>query len=358
MSHEHDRKYASFLEGLEIYLRRAPKQREPRKGADLGAVLTWRDQHGGEPLQSNWKTAANDNARSSDEADEEERNYETEMVREITPSIGQIMKDAEKADYRDVPECALIPRQGEALPRRIEPYPIGGDVEHGTYVDAKGNRHKVVVRIGKMRFSDGTQTEKAMVIEGHGQIVEKRIRMRVGAMLGARERLRKEKGASEVWGADNATWVKLLDDKPQPANDVKGGPVRRGKSYTASESRVMLAKAIANTPNMPDVIVYPPGLPHKPERVADMFLAGKKSRCAGGGAANWQEDASAMVSRAEWLKARAAMLKEDVAVLDAVMTARNYGDIGAVVGKSRKAGPRLLKAANDNATAVIKKFIA
>jgi hypothetical protein len=51
------------------------------------------------------------------------------------------------------------------------------------------------------------------------------------------------------------------------------------------------------------------------------------------------------------------MLAEDVAMLDAAMTAKNYGDIGAAVGKGRKAGPRLLRAANDNLAEAIKKYV-
>lgn len=355
----HSRKYAAFLDGLAIYVERAAKPMEPRKGRELDALLAWRDQPSGDPLQSNWKTsAANDNKPMSDETDEEERGYTTEMVREIVPTVGQILKAAKKAEFRDAPAFAMIPRNRAAPARRTEPYPVGGDVEYGKHISKDGREHKVVVRIGKLRFSDGTQTEKAMVREGDGKIVEKRVRVRTMAMLGTRERLRKEKGSSAVWGADNKTWVQMLDGNPQPANDVKSGPVRRGKSYSPTESRAMLAEAIEKTVNMPPVTKCPAGLPYKPDRVADMFLAGKKGRCAGGGAATWQEDATALVSRDEWLKARAEMLKEDVAVLDAAMTAKNYGDIGAVVGKSRKSGPRLLRAANDNAAAAIRKFTA
>src|SRR5690606_5678782 len=126
----------------------------------------------------------------------------------------------------------------------------------------------------------GTQTELALVRDANGQVVEKRVRMPVSAMLGARERVRQEKGGTAVWGATNATWRKWLGN-PQPAQKVGSGPVRRGKSYTPAESRAMLAAAIANTTVMPSVMKCPPGLPHKPDRVADIFLAGKKDKCAG-----------------------------------------------------------------------------
>jgi hypothetical protein len=360
---DHAEKYKSFLEALTVYLNRKPAPRKKRKGMEFDPLLIWRDQPSGEPLASTFKTVANDNVPSSAEADEEEKSYATEMIREIVPGgnnieiDGEIMASVEKAEYRDVPAFALIPRDRVAPARRTEPYPTGGDVEYGTHVDGDGERHRVVTRIGKLRFSNGTQTEKA-TMRVDGKVVEKSIRMPVGAMLGTRERLRKEKGGEQVWGASNKVWIDILDGKPQRPQKIASGPVRRGKSYTAAESRAMLAEAVANTPVVPEVTVCPPGLPHKPERIADAFLAGKKTTCSGGGSMSWQITFGALTQAKEWKKACAEMLAEDVAVLDAALTAQNYGDIGAVVGKSRKAGRRLLKAANDNLAKVIEKYVA
>lgn len=321
----HTTKYASFLDGLKAYMERKPAQPKKRKGRELDALLAWRNQPTGEPVASNWNTAANDNRPTGEDADEEENAYAKEMVREITPSVGQIMK------------------QVNGKP------PIGCDIER--------NKTGQIVRIGKLRFSDGTQTEQAMMRTDTG-VVEQQVRVRAGSMLNTRERLRKEKGGSQVWGASNKVWVKMLDGKPQAAQGIASGLVRRSKPCGKNQSRAALAEAYANTPVLPAVTKCPPGLPYKPERIADAFLAGKKSRCAGGGSASWQDDASALVSVAAWQTARAEMLKSDVAVLDAALTAKNYGDIGAVVGKGRKAGPRLLRAANDNLASVIKRFAA
>lgn len=318
----HTTKYASFLDGLTAYLQRKPARPKKRKGRELDAILAWRNQPTGEPVASNWNTAANDNRAVGVDVDQEEAAYATEMVREISPSVGQIMKQVK-----------------------------------GTEIDIERNKAGQIIRIGKLRFSDGTQTEKVMMRTDSG-VFEKRVRVPAGAMLNTRERLRKEKGGTQVWGAANKVWIKMLDGKPQAAQGIASGPVRRGKSCGKTQSRAALAQAYTNTPVLPAVTKCPPGLPYKPERIADAFLAGKKSRCAGGGSTSWQESASALASVAEWQKARAEMLKSDMAVLDAAMTAQNYGDIGAVVGKGRKAGPRLLRAANDNAAAVIKKYAA
>ncbi|MEO4000327.1 hypothetical protein [Mesorhizobium sp. CAU 1732] len=360
MANAHAEKYSDFLEGLAAYLDRKPALPHRRKGRDLGAILAWHDQPTGEPLQTNWRTAANDNRAHGADVDQEEAQYSTETVREIVPGgnritlRGAITASVKRAEYRDVPMADFGKKKGEHETFR---YPVGGDVEYGTHVDDKGERHKVVVRIGKLRFSDGTQTEMALVRDATGKVVEKRVRMPVGAMLGTKERTRQEKGGAAVWGASNRIWSAMLNS-PQPAKKLKAGPVRRGRSIGRTEAAKMLADAYANTPVLPEIKRCPAGLPYSPPRVADMFLAGKKSTCAGGGAASWQETASALVSATEWRKARAELSDADVAVLDASMTAKNYGDIGAAVGKSRKAGPRLLRGSNDNLAAAIKKFVA
>jgi len=363
MPESHAQKYSTFLEGLTAYMARKPAAPHQRKGRDYSALHAWRDEPSGSPITSQWAVVANDNRAEGPDVDQEEAQYSTDMVREIViggnniTRNGPIMASVDRAEYREVPAFAMIPRDRDAPPRRTERYPVGGDIEYGVHIDEKKRGHKVVSRIGKLRFSDGTQTELAMVRDATGKVVERQVRVPVGGLLGDRERTRQEKGGNPVWGADNTRWREWLGH-PQPARAITSGPVRRGKNYSAAESRAMLAAAIANTHVMPQVTKCPPGLPHQPERVADMFLAGKKSSCSGGGAASWQDDASSLVAADAWKKVRAEMLEEDVAVLDAALTAKNYGDVGAAVGKSRKAGPRLLRAANDNLDRAIKKHAA
>jgi hypothetical protein len=76
----------------------------------------------------------------------------------------------------------------------------------------------------------------------------------------------------------------------------------------------------------------------------------------------WQDMYYGLLGAREWRRAMAELLPTDVKVLDAAMTAKNYGDIGAVVGHTgeygRKAGKRMLRAANDNLAEALKKYVA
>jgi hypothetical protein len=366
----HAEKYKSFLEGLSAYMQRlsSPKPKKQRKGKGMEALLQWRDQPTGSAVQSNWSlTADNDNHLIGE--DSEERSYVKEMVREIEPSVNLILREAAKAKYKDVPSFASF----SGKKARKERYPVAGDVEFGKHYevrDVDGDKveteHAVVTSIGSLRFSDGTQTEKALVRGEAGKIVEQRVNLPVGAILGTRERLRKEKGSTRVWGATNKVWSKMLDGKPQASKIGKKKPVKKGKARTVDELREMLAAATANTiekyGELPPVTKCPPGFPREPKRAADMFLAGKKSQCAGGGAMAWQDMYYGLLGAREWRRAMAELLPTDVKVLDAAMTAKNYGDIGAVVGHTgeygRKAGKRMLRAANDNLAEALKKYVA
>lgn len=370
----HAEKYKSFLEGLTAYMERlaTPRPKAKRKGKGMEALLLWRNQPTGSVVQSNWNlTGDNDNAPA--DADVGERRYVKEMVREIEPSENLILREARKAVYKDVPASTRFGKKA-----RKERYPTGGDVEFGKHVEIRdvggekvATEHKVITRIGSLRFSDGTQTEKVLVRGEAGKVEERRVQMPVGAMLGTRERLRKDKGSTQVWGASNTVWSKMLDGKPQATQQKSERKTKSpddvpGKNYSAEESREMLAVAVANTIEMhgelPPVTKCPPGFPREPKRAADMFLAGKKSTCAGGGASNWQGLYYGMLGAREWKRAMAELSATDVKVLDAVMTAKNLAEIGAVAGHSgsyaKKAGKRLLHAANDNLAAAIEKYAA
>ncbi|WP_205826941.1 hypothetical protein, partial [Mesorhizobium zhangyense] len=217
-----------------------------------------------------------------------------------------------------------------------------------------------IIRMGTLRFSDGSQTEKAFKRKD-GKIVEFSAAMPTGAMLGTRERQRKEKGGgSSVSGASNSSFAEMLN--AVPARNVKARRSKGGKSYRRTEAAKMLAQAYGNTPLLPKITKCPTGLPYAPARVADLFLGMKKGRCAGGGAPSWQDDCSGLASREEWRNVRSEMLEADVQVIDAAMKAKNLGDIGRAMGHSgayaEKAGKRLLRVANDNLAAVIKKIAA
>jgi hypothetical protein len=100
-----------------------------------------------------------------------------------------------------------------------------------------------------------------------------------------------------------------------PIHYVTGGTMRRGKRFTAGQSRAMLAAAIANTAVMPPVTYLPPGLPCGSRDVAGGFLCVQRQPRYKGGASGNDEDAP-------------------------VVTARSPVDVGATPGE--------LRAANDN----------
>ncbi|MBB6013504.1 hypothetical protein HNR59_002893 [Aquamicrobium lusatiense] len=357
---QHEQKYAKFLDGLSVYMEALsnPTKRPRRSGAELDAVRQWKNQPASiDP--TNWSTVANDNHQSQDNAVEEDA-YRGEVVREIVPDGNAIsdesiiVRSMEGVEFRAVPMADSSKKKGEH-PTFL--HPVSGNVEFGSAVDGEGMAHRVVTRLGKLRFSDGTQTEVATVRDSNGEIVDKQLPMRVGAMLGTRERIRGDKGSRCADGPPNQVWCNWLGN-PVRAQPLKSGKRRQGRSISAAESAAELAAAIENTNNMPVVKKCPTGLPWKPERISEMFLAGKKEKTGKGGAVAWTDLAMGIDSPAAWKKIRAELLDSDKEVLDAAMTAGSYSDIGAVVGASRKVGKRALKAANDNLAAAIEKFVA
>ncbi|MBN9471421.1 MAG: hypothetical protein J0J10_21860 [Bosea sp.] len=132
-----------------------------------------------QPVGSNWTTiAANTNANT-----DEVRALRHERKVLVTPSVKYMMEQVE-AD----------------------------DVER----NAKGQ----IVRIGKLRFSDGTQTEWTQRLQpGSTTKVEVyRRRMRAGAMLGTREETDVALGGSDMTDEDvavsNAHFADLLGTQP------------------------------------------------------------------------------------------------------------------------------------------------
>ncbi len=103
--------------------------------------------HQPEPLQTNWSVVpANDN--NQDEIED----LKHDRKRLVTPSVAEIMKNV-----------------------------ATGEVER--------NEAGQVIRIGKLRFSDGTQTEKAYRLTIDGGVEEYAARMPAGAMLGSRDKV-------------------------------------------------------------------------------------------------------------------------------------------------------------------------
>lgn len=296
----------------------------PRTLAEqLAAVLAYRNRPDPvvEPLQSNWSTVpANDNADPEEVAD---FGFERNLL--VTPSVQEIMRQV-----------------------RLGPVERNGDGQ--------------IVAIGRLQFSDGTQTEKAFTNGPNGDVIKYDRRMETGAMLRTVEKPHGQaggRGYSDVDLENSNTYHASVFGTEQPRY-IKRGKRRNGPSLTAEESRAFIDKAIANTPVMPAVKYYEPGLPCGAERVADSFLGFLKGGLGETGSIAW-EDVSQTVENAKvWKTVRKALKSKDIAVLDAAMIAQTIEDLGDDGHKRTKErqGWRKLKAANDNLSDYLKKFTA
>lgn len=292
----------------------------------LAALMAYRNRPEGphEPLGSNWATTpANSN-------DEDVSAFSQERDIRMTPSVAEIMRQVET-----------------------------GDVETNT----KGQ----IIRIGKLRFSDGTQTEKDFKRGADRSVIEYDRVMPVGAMLGCREKAETALGGRGYSGdylfRSNNYFAGTLDTDLTAR--VKRGKRRNGPGYSRDEMQAMLEEAIANTPNMPPVKRYPAGLPAVAERVAENF-SGMQTAVGGGSEvpAPWQDMVAAIVQREIWDAAMAEMKSEDVATLDVAMDAGTYAEVGIAAGQSpsyadkKSGGRKRLQAANDNLSAALRKYSA
>ncbi|MDR6431026.1 hypothetical protein [Brucella pseudogrignonensis] len=274
-----------------------------------------------EPLQTNWSVtpAANDNDP------EEVADMGFERKRLVTPSVQAIMDSV-----------------------------ATGEV--------KTNDRDQIVRIGRLRFSDGNQTEVGYVLGIDGDVIQADIRMPTGSMLGSRDKTDVQSGG----GADprhivdsNHYFAATLDT--QPSRYIPSKKRRNGQSFTAEQSAQTLAEAYANT-DMSKVTYtrYPKGLPCGSPKIADSFLGMRKTTCAGGGGEAWEDTLSAMIERNVWFDALQDLKDRDRDILDAAMTAKNFTSVspGGSDRGARKRGRRELLAANDNLAAAIKKYAA
>jgi hypothetical protein len=276
-----------------------------------------------EPMQTNWSVtpAANDNDP------EEVADMGFERKRLVTPSVQAIMDSV-----------------------------ATGEVET--------NDRGQTVRIGRLRFSDGNQTEVGYVLGIDGDVIQADIRMPTGSMLGSRDKTDVQSGG----GADprhivdsNHYFAATLDT--QPSRYIPSKKRRNGQSFTAEQSAQTLAEAYANT-DMSKVTYtrYPKGLPCGSPKIADSFLGMRKTTCAGGGGEAWEDTLSAMIERNVWFDALQDLKDRDREVLDMAMGNTSLESIGRKDGYGSKyatvAGRRRLMVANDNFAAILKKCAA
>ncbi|CAH0141556.1 hypothetical protein SRABI05_00308 [Agrobacterium fabrum] len=292
-------------------------------------------------LATNWSIVpANDNVPPEDGfGNEREVQYE--------PSIQLIMESVEKIEVRERPEPSMLSAKGK---REIHAIPVGGSVEYGSYVDDEGKRHKCIVRIGSLRFSDGSQKEKGqkLVLK---EAVDAEIRMPVGAMLGCNEKSARDKGAEIDETGSNAHYRWMVKGKSARQPKKKDRPKKR-VVMSKMEARAMLANAIKNTSVMPEVKRGPDGFPYGPTALRQLFIAGRKGKNGETGSQAWEDIAVESENKRQFEIAFASMRDSDVRILADAVEAKSLAQLGEARGyKGRHAvdaGRSLLRVANDN----------
>jgi len=143
-----------------------------------------------------------------------------------------------------------------------------------------------------------------------------------------------------------------------PARPPKLTRRRKGKSYSPAQSQRMIDEAIANTPAMPPVTRFPPGLPLYPVP-SSLFVGIVSGMSASDGArsqvrrqvegAYTQEDLAADTDLRERFR---DLHPEHASILDLVASARAFGDLAA--SNDNGTGKRALA----RATAALEIFLA
>jgi len=287
--------------------------------------------HEPEPIQTNWSiTPSNDNNPEDIEGMKQDKLWD------VSPSIGEIMRNVREHD------------------------PIANDVG-------------LTVRWGSLRFSDGTQTEQGFKLTIDGKVVVHNFPVPAGGMLGTTDKERAQRGGDDnpedvsgsmAYFAGQETEFRpagLFKAKP-PGNVKRTQRKERTGPKTKDEERKLLASAIANTENMPEVNRLPDGFPSSPKNLAQLFPGMVKTCTGQGGSQAWVDIASMREERAEFFKWVDELPEKQRAVLDAARSAKTLADVGVAAGQSHKyakynkGGRRALIAANDNLLEVMKKY--
>jgi hypothetical protein len=340
---------------------RATKTEKPRHRdlAELSALLAMRSRPIGvaegvdgastPSISTNWRTvAANDN-------DVPDEGFGTERAVEFEPSLGLVEAEIEQLPVKHRAEPMIRGGgkplwMGQGSKREVHAIPLGGDVIYGTHTDDHGKEHQVIVRIGRLRFSDGSQTEKGqkLVLD---KVVDADIKMLVGSMLGSREKSSRDKGAELDTTGSNAHYRWMV--RGRTATPPKLHPKRVDRLVISrEEARKMLADAYANTPVLPETKVGPDGYPYGPTNLRQLFIGGRKGKNGESGSQAWQDIFTEKENRETFQRGLDAMQDANVRVLTEAISAKSLGELGEARGLRGRhaidAGRRLLRAANDD----------
>jgi len=142
-------------------------------------------------LSSNWTIIPDNDNHTETDGDDNEKpasDWKPERTHEIVPSISAIESAIASIEVRYRKEPSMLSGgRYEAIRghRHEEAIPTGGDFER--------NQHGQIVRIGNLHFAGEdefgiTPAEWVECVSEGGEVVMKRLRMRLGAMLHSKER--------------------------------------------------------------------------------------------------------------------------------------------------------------------------
>ncbi|MET3753361.1 hypothetical protein ABID08_000700 [Rhizobium binae] len=307
-------------------------------------------------ISTNWRIVpANDN-QPPEEAD----GFGTERAVEYDPSLDLVEAEIEHLPVRHRAEPMILHglSWGGRMEKEVQSIPTGGDIEYGIHVlervidgEKVLTRHKVITRIGRLRFSDGSQTEKGQKLSIDGKVVEADMPMPVGAMLRCREKSKRDKGGDADPSGSNFHYRWIV--KGRVAQPPKLHPKKEERVEISKEdARRMLAEAYANTPVLPEVKRYPDGFPCGPTNLRQLFIGGRKGKKGESGSQAWQDIFTERENRETFNRGLDAMQDAHVRILTEAMSAKSLGELGEARGYRGRhaidAGRRLLRAANDN----------
>ncbi|WP_457659576.1 hypothetical protein [Sinorhizobium medicae] len=306
----------------------------------LQGVLAYKNRPDGpvEPVQTNWTTAA-----ANDNNPEDLAGMRIERRWSIRPTPEEIDKEVKDGEV----ERGAASTMGLVVDGQAKTVDVPGPI----------------VAIGKLRFSDGSQTERAHVMGIDGQVIMADVRMPIGALLGTRDRQERALGGDVI--TSNSAYTLVYRGKhPGKVKRKKREDLEDREITSREEDIAILAAAKANTASMPAVTKCPDGFPWKPSNLRELFLGLEKTPTGESGSVEWRDITSHLAERAVWAASIAAITQQDKAALDAALTASSLSEVGVAVGQSRQyadkrsGGRRALIAANDNLMAAIKKISA
>lgn len=284
----------------------------------LKALLAYRNRPEGqpEPIKTNWTpVAANDNK-------EDLEGLHLERRRSMRPTELEIMESVNS-----------------------------GEIER--------NEAGQIIRIGKLRFSDGTQKERAFRYSIDRKLIEYDAPMPVGAMLGTRDRQERILGGDT--SSSNAAYTAVYGGRHPNKVKRKHRDVRATEKRAPYRTKEQMRSEIAELPEFP-ITVYKKGFPWKPSSLRELFMGLEKGKKGESGSIAWEDISTHIVDREVWRETMAALSEDDKNTLGAFVVAKTMREIGEVNGfsgkRAERMGKKILCASNNNLAVALRKSAA